>query len=259
MWQELHEAVTARPLTDVVLEEVEWAVARHGRATRYRPENALLPDLVRSVSDLRLMLAGRQAERVRRRLTAAVARMSGLLGLTFLKLGDDRAKSWWRTGHAAAAEAQDRATLSWLCAQEAYQQYYEGDWHGAIEMAQRARQNTAPRSASSFCAAARSGCAPPGGVAPPPVPLAQRLPAGAALVEVLTALQLPRGWIVDPGPLRPEVVLVEIADKAFAKVRRESRDGKRTQRTHLGLPFVGERYGRPPGVLPGPRARGVRE
>jgi tetratricopeptide (TPR) repeat protein len=65
--------------------------------------------------------------------------MSGLVALTLLKMGDDRAKSWWRTGRAAAAAAEDRATLSWMYAQEAYQLYYNGDLHGAAELAVRAQ------------------------------------------------------------------------------------------------------------------------
>ncbi|MFJ5609841.1 helix-turn-helix domain-containing protein [Streptomyces sp. NPDC093221] len=135
----LHEAFAAGPLSGVSLDEVEWTVARHGRATRYRPESELLPDLITDFADLRLLMTGRQSERVRKRLTIAAARMSGLVALTLLKMGDERAKSWWRTGRAAAASAEDRATLSWIYAQEAYQLYYSGDLYGAVELAVRAQ------------------------------------------------------------------------------------------------------------------------
>ncbi|MFJ2443463.1 MULTISPECIES: hypothetical protein [unclassified Streptomyces] len=69
----------------------------------------------------------------------AVARMSGLMALTLLKIGDDRSRAWWRTGRQAAAAAEDRATMSWMYAQEAYQLYYSGDIHGAVELAVRAQ------------------------------------------------------------------------------------------------------------------------
>ncbi|MFJ1751097.1 hypothetical protein ACIOJD_33415 [Streptomyces sp. NPDC088116] len=90
--------------------------------------------------DLRVMMAARQSAPARRRLMIAVARMAGLMALTLLKMGDERSRSWWRTGRQAAAEADDRATLSWMYAQEAYQLYYGGDMEGAVELARRSQQ-----------------------------------------------------------------------------------------------------------------------
>lgn len=137
--QGLHQTLAAGPLTDASLDEWEYTVGRHGRATRYRPEGELLPELLADFTDLRLVLTHRQAAPARRRLTIAVAQMSGLMALTLLKLGDGRARAWWRTGRAAAAAAEDRATLSWMYAQEAYQLYYGGDMEGAVELAARAQ------------------------------------------------------------------------------------------------------------------------
>jgi tetratricopeptide (TPR) repeat protein len=136
----LHEALAAGPLSDSSLDEVDYTVARHGRATRWRPEGELLPDLLADFADLRLMLTGRQSAPVRKRLTIAVAGMAGLMALTLLKLGDGRSRAWWRTGRAAAAAAEDRPTLSWMYAQEAYQLYYGSDLRGAVELAGRAQQ-----------------------------------------------------------------------------------------------------------------------
>lgn len=138
--QGLHEALAAGPMTDATLEEWAYTIARHGRATRYRPEAELLPELVADFSDLRLLLTHRHPAPVRRVLTVAAAQMSGLMALTLLKLGDPSSRSWWRTGRAAAAAAEDRATLSWIYAQESYQLYYGGDMDGAIELAARAQQ-----------------------------------------------------------------------------------------------------------------------
>lgn len=137
--QGLHQALAAGPLTESSLDEWEYTVGRHGRATRYRPEGELLPELLADFGDLRLVLTHRQPTAARRRLTIAVAQMSGLMALTLLKLGDERSRAWWRTGRAAAAAAEDRATLSWMYAQEAYQLYYSGDVEGAVELAQRAQ------------------------------------------------------------------------------------------------------------------------
>jgi tetratricopeptide (TPR) repeat protein len=135
----LHQALAAGPLTDASLDEWEYTVGRHGRATRYRPEAELLAELLADFTDLRLVLTHRQSAVARKRLTIAVAQMSGLMALTLLKLGDGRSRAWWRTGKAAATAAEDRSTLSWIYAQEAYQLYYSGDLEGAVELAVRAQ------------------------------------------------------------------------------------------------------------------------
>lgn len=135
----LNESLAVGAMSDAGLDEWEYTVARHGRATRYRPEAELLSELVADFHDLRLLLNRRHQPATHRRLTITAARMAGLMALTLLKLGDDRARSWWRTGRAAAAQAEDRATLSWIYAQEAYQLYYEGDLYGAVEVAARAQ------------------------------------------------------------------------------------------------------------------------
>ncbi|WP_338699224.1 helix-turn-helix transcriptional regulator [Streptomyces sp. Q6] len=136
----LHEVLAAGPLGDSSLDEIDWTIARHGRATRYRPEAVHFPELLADFQDLRVLLTHRHPPAVRRRLLVGAARMSGLTALTLLKLGDDRAASWWRTARTAAASAEDRTTLSWAYAHEAYQLYYTGDLYGAVELAMRAQQ-----------------------------------------------------------------------------------------------------------------------
>lgn len=136
----VHEALAGGPMTDATMEEWAYTIARHGRATRYRPEAEHLPELISDFSDLRLLLSHRHAAPVRRALTIATAQMAGLMALTLLKLGEPSARDWWRTGRAAAAAAEDRATLAWIYAHESYQMYYSGDVLGAVEFAVRAQQ-----------------------------------------------------------------------------------------------------------------------
>ncbi|MDT0381452.1 helix-turn-helix transcriptional regulator [Streptomyces sp. DSM 42041] len=136
----LHDALAAGPMTDAGLDDWEYTVARHGRATRTRPEGNLLADLVDDFADLRLVLTHRHPAPVRRRLTLASAHMAGLMALTLLKMGDPTARDWWRTGRAAAAAAEDRAAMSWIYAHQAYQAYYLGDMDSAVELAARAQQ-----------------------------------------------------------------------------------------------------------------------
>ncbi|MGW3308291.1 helix-turn-helix domain-containing protein [Streptomyces sp. NPDC001073] len=136
----MHTALAAGPMTAATVEDWEFTAHRHGRATRVRPEAQLLVDLLDDFQDLRTLIAQRHTPNVRTRLLVVVAQMSGLLALTLLKLGDDRSRNWWRTGRAAAAAAEDQATLSWIYAHEAYQLYYSDDVHGAIDLAVRARR-----------------------------------------------------------------------------------------------------------------------
>jgi hypothetical protein len=134
------EHLATGPMTGASLEEWEFTIARHGRATRYRPEPELLDDLVADFGDLRALLNRRQPALIQRRLLSSCARLSGLLALTLLKLGDPGARDWWRTGRTAATQAEDRPTLAWIYAQESYQLYYGGDMAGALELAVRAQQ-----------------------------------------------------------------------------------------------------------------------
>lgn len=136
----LADTLAAGPMTDAGIDEWQYTVARHGRATRFRPERELLPELLGDFADLQRILGHRHPAPTRRKLTLAVAHMSGLMALTLLKLGDARSRDWWRTGRAAAAAAEDRTALSWMYAQEAYQLYYSGDIEGAVELACRAQQ-----------------------------------------------------------------------------------------------------------------------
>lgn len=139
----LHRGVTdtlaAGPMSTTSLDEWDWAIARHGRATRWQPEAELLPDLMADFAELQRILNHRHPAPVRQRLTRYVAQMSGLMALTLLKLGDPAARDWWRTGRAAAAAAEDRATLSWIYAHEAYQHYYNGNLNSAVELALRSQ------------------------------------------------------------------------------------------------------------------------
>ncbi|WUH90282.1 helix-turn-helix domain-containing protein [Streptomyces sp. NBC_00433] len=138
-WGIAESLAAAGPMTDAGVEDWEYTVARHGKATRWRPETDLLHELLADTADLQRVLKHRHTPPARRRLTTCLAQLAGLIALTLLKAGDPGARDWWRTGRAAASAADDRATLSWIYAQEAYQLYYDGDIVGALELAGRAQ------------------------------------------------------------------------------------------------------------------------
>lgn len=137
--QGITETLAAGTMTDASVEEWEYTVTRHGRATRYRPAGEHLEELTREFSDLHRILKSRHPQPVRRRLLIAAAHLSGLMALTLLKLGDNSSQDWWRTGRAAASAAEDRDSLSWIYAHQSYELYYRGNIEGAIELARRAQ------------------------------------------------------------------------------------------------------------------------
>ncbi|WP_367139013.1 MULTISPECIES: helix-turn-helix transcriptional regulator [Streptomyces] len=145
----LDERLAAGPMSEAGIADWEYTVNRYGRATRYRPEEELLPELIDDFTVLQHHLSHRHSPDVRRRLSVVAARFCGLMALTLLKAGEPTARHWWRTGRRFAAAAADqidssntdgRATLSWIYAQESYQLYYGGDLHGAVDLAIRSRQ-----------------------------------------------------------------------------------------------------------------------
>ncbi len=138
--QDFADTIAAGPMTDASLDEWDFAVERHGRATRYRPDIELLPELIADFGDLHRVIGHRHPPAMRRRLMRNAARLAGLMALTLLKLDDKGAADWWRTGRNAAAAADDRPVLAWIYAQESYQRYYSGDMVGAVELAVRAQQ-----------------------------------------------------------------------------------------------------------------------
>jgi hypothetical protein len=86
------------------------------------------------------VLARRHAASALRRLTRVAAQMAGLMFLTLIKLDERTAsRNWARTARIAADEAGDRATRSWVRAQESYVPFYSGDLLEAIQVARHAQ------------------------------------------------------------------------------------------------------------------------
>ncbi|MFG1676358.1 helix-turn-helix domain-containing protein [Micromonospora sp. NPDC049282] len=128
-------------VTTGYLESCEQAIAGHGRAARFRAPKTLLVDLLTDVEDLQLLLGRSHTAMTLRRTTRLIAQTAGLLSLTLLKLGDlPSSRRWARTARAAATEAEDPATSTWVWAQDAYWHFYAGDHAGAVAVARHAQQ-----------------------------------------------------------------------------------------------------------------------
>ena len=129
-----------RALSSASLDAWEQAVLHHGQASRYRQPRELLIELGADMAELELAITGCRAPGSLRRLTRVTAQMSGLMCLLFVKLDEPEAfRRWARTARAAAGEADDAVTMSWVLAQEAYGHYYSGDMAVAVNVARHAQ------------------------------------------------------------------------------------------------------------------------
>ena len=138
----LHESLTdvlSPVLSSAGVDEWERRIVQFGKATRYRSAASLVPDLVDDIGTLRHLLTRSRSFELTRRLSRAMAQLSGLMSLTLLKLEDrSGSRNWVRTARILAAESGDIDLQSWVHAQEAYFHFYDRNLIGAIEAAQHA-------------------------------------------------------------------------------------------------------------------------
>ncbi len=136
----LAEAIGSGSLSEASVEDWEQTVWQYGAATRDRPASVLLADLSADIAELERVLGRRHAASALRRLTRVSAQMAGLMFLTLIKLDERTAsRNWARTARIAADEAGDRATRSWVRAQESYVHFYSGNLLEAIAVARHAQ------------------------------------------------------------------------------------------------------------------------
>ena len=118
----------------------EQAALGHGVATRECAPGEFVIELGADMAGLELAIQQCRSASSLLRLVRVAAQMSGLMCLLFVKL-DERAafRRWAETARAAAAEAGDSWTFSWVLAQEAYGCFYSGDLPGAVSVARHAQ------------------------------------------------------------------------------------------------------------------------
>ena len=152
----LDDTLSEGAMAQAALDDWERMVIRHGRATRDQPAGALLNDISADLAELKLTLRRHRSASALRQLTRIAAQMAGLMGLTFIKLGDRRSfREWARTARLAAIEAGDPVTHSWVLAQESYGHYYSSDFREAAEVAWHAQDivRTSPCVGAALAAA----------------------------------------------------------------------------------------------------------
>ena len=152
----LDDTLSEGAMAQAALDDWERMVIRYGRATRDQPASALLNDISADLAELKLTLRRHRSASALRQLTRIAAQMAGLMGLTFIKLGDRRSfRQWARTARLAASEAGDPVTHSWVLAQESYGHYYSSDFREAAEVACHAQDivRTSPCVGAALAAA----------------------------------------------------------------------------------------------------------
>ena len=152
----LDDTLSEGAMAQAALDDWERMVIRYGRATRDQPASALLNDISADLAELKLTLRRHRSASALRQLTRIAAQMAGLMGLTFIKLGDRRSfREWARTARLAAIEAGDPVTHSWVLAQESYGHYYSSDFREAAAVAWHAQDivRTSPCVGAALAAA----------------------------------------------------------------------------------------------------------
>ena len=152
----LDDTLSEGAMAQAALDDWERMVIRYGRATRDQPAGALLNEISADLAELKLTLRRHRSASALRQLTRIAAQMAGLMGLTFIKLGDRRSfRQWARTARLAASEAGDPVTHSWVLAQESYGHYYSSDFREAAEVAWHAQDivRTSPCVGAALAAA----------------------------------------------------------------------------------------------------------
>ena len=152
----LDDTLSEGAMAQAALDDWERMVIRYGRATRDQPAGALLNGISADLTELKLTLRRYRSASALRQLTRIAAQMAGLMGLTFIKLGDHRSfRQWARTARLAASEAGDPVTHSWVLAQESYGHYYSSDFREAAEVACHAQDivRTSPCVGAALAAA----------------------------------------------------------------------------------------------------------
>jgi transcriptional regulator with XRE-family HTH domain len=116
----------------------QWEEMAVGYARQYMtvPPLRLLCDVLLDFGDVRRMCERRQPLEFSQRLCRLASQLAGLAGMILIDVGDQRmARSFFRTGRAAADETGDRHLRAWVAVREAFVPLYYGDASEACTLA----------------------------------------------------------------------------------------------------------------------------
>lgn len=142
-------------ISDRTVTHWERIADNYGRTYQTVPPLPLLCDALRDLAHLEVVLERRQPLDYQRRLLQVSARLSALVGVLMIDLGDYReARDWFHTASLAADETEDRTLRAWVAARAALVPLYAGDLHGAAQDAQDAARLAGRQPCSALALAA---------------------------------------------------------------------------------------------------------
>jgi hypothetical protein len=132
----MDDALVGGTVSAIMLDEWEEATLGYGRQYMTVPPLRLLCDVLLDFGDVRRMSERRQSLEFSERLCRLAGRLSGLIGMIMMNVGDQRlARSFFRTARTAADETGDRHLRAWVAVREALVPLYYGDPAEASAMA----------------------------------------------------------------------------------------------------------------------------
>jgi hypothetical protein len=135
----MDEALAGGTVSPIMLDEWEEATVGYGRQYMTVPPLRLLCDVALDFGDVRRMAERWQPLEFSERLCRLAGQLSGLAGMIMINVGDQRlARSFFRTGRAAADETGDRPLRAWMAVREALVPLYYGDPAEASSLARAA-------------------------------------------------------------------------------------------------------------------------
>lgn len=135
----MDETLMGGTVTTIVLDEWEDAIASYGTQYLTVPPLRLLCDVLLDFGEVQRMMSRRQPLEFSERLCRLAGQLAGLAGMIMINAGDPRlARSFFRTGRAAADETGDRGLRAWMAAREALVPLYYGDPAEASTLARTA-------------------------------------------------------------------------------------------------------------------------
>ncbi len=124
----MDDALVGGTVSAIMLDEWEEATLGYGRQYMTVPPLRLLCDVLLDFGDVRRMSERRQSLEFSERLCRLAGRLSGLIGMIMINIGDQRlARSFFRTARTAADETGDRHLRAWVAVREALVPLYYGD------------------------------------------------------------------------------------------------------------------------------------
>jgi transcriptional regulator with XRE-family HTH domain len=124
----MDDALVGGSVSAIMLDEWEEATLGYGRQYMTVPPLRLLCDVLLDFGDVRRMSERRQSLEFSERLCRLAGRLSGLIGMIMINIGDQRlARSFFRTARTAADETGGRHLRAWVAVREALVPLYYGD------------------------------------------------------------------------------------------------------------------------------------